>query len=72
MTADTYHGAPCAHGHTLRYRSNRKCVECARVPARYIVFDGEHYVSGIHDSLEAAQHDAYQLTEGSIWLARKV
>ena len=37
MTAqpETYHGAPCAHGHTLRYRSNRKCVECACAASRF-------------------------------------
>lgn len=43
MTAETYRGAPCAHGHTLRYRSNRKCVTCACAPARYFALSpGAH------------------------------
>lgn len=29
MSAETYDGKPCAHGHTRRYRSNRKCVACS-------------------------------------------
>jgi hypothetical protein len=36
MTPETYTGKPCAHGHTLRYRSNRKCVHCSRHEVVYI------------------------------------
>ena len=37
-TPATYQGKPCQHGHgATRYRSNYKCVTCARaeVAARY-------------------------------------
>ena len=27
----TYHGKPCKRGHTEKYVSNRKCVECMRI-----------------------------------------
>jgi hypothetical protein len=30
MTAETYQGGPCKHGHTLRYKRNRNCVQCAK------------------------------------------
>ena len=31
MSPKTYHGKPCRkYGHTLRYKSNRQCVECMR------------------------------------------
>jgi len=29
-----FEGNPCEHGHTLRYRSNGMCVECAKQYAR--------------------------------------
>jgi 5-methylcytosine-specific restriction endonuclease McrA len=29
-----YHGRPCAHGHTLRYTSCRRCVNCTIVEGR--------------------------------------
>lgn len=66
MSADTYHGRPCAHGHTLRYASNRKCVECSRVPARYVVFDDGRMIS-YHPTIEAAKAEGED-----IWLARKL
>lgn len=37
MSAETYTGKPCPRGHTLRYRSNRKCVACYTLEVRYIV-----------------------------------
>jgi hypothetical protein len=41
--AETYHGKPCAKGgHTLRWRSNRKCVACHTLPVKYFAtLDGE-------------------------------
>ena len=42
MIVETYRGKPCAHGHTVRYRSNRKCVACARLEVRWfeVLADG--------------------------------
>ena len=38
MSALTYQGKPCAHGHDgTRYASNRKCIACARRTDVYIV-----------------------------------
>lgn len=39
MAAEVYEGRPCEHGHTIRYRSNRKCVACHTLPAVYIVLE---------------------------------
>ena len=30
MTTNKYHGKPCKHGHTLRYKSNGACVQCKK------------------------------------------
>lgn len=41
MTALTYQGKPCAHGHDgTRYASNRKCVACSRREVRYFRMQG--------------------------------
>lgn len=34
MASKTYHGRPCKAGHTLRYRSDYKCVECKRAASK--------------------------------------
>lgn len=30
----TYRGKPCKAGHTLRYRRDNSCVECAKAAAK--------------------------------------
>jgi len=34
MSAHTYYGQPCRHGHTLRYKAGRGCVECTQQARR--------------------------------------
>lgn len=68
MTAETYRGKPCAYGHNgVRYRSNRKCVQCYTLPVRYlVVLDGDVY-GGLFDSPAGARRQAPQ--EATVWRA---
>lgn len=69
MSVETYHGLPCERGHTLRYRSNRKCVACACKPRLYLV----PVCPGVWDefnTLEEAQQHLF--AEDGIWVAKKL
>lgn len=73
MTPETYNGKPCAHGHTLRYRSNRKCVQCSRLEVRYIAVDCNGAGGMLRDTEAEARSDAKSIwKDGTIWRATRV
>ena len=52
----SYEGAPCPHGHTLRYKANDKCITCTR---KWSPSGGrcrlEHAASRLHSSIRKVQ-----------------
>lgn len=68
MTAETYNGQPCAHGHTLRYRSNRKCVACARREVQYFELDAQ----GTARAIQLTEATYARLPGRSYWRATRI
>lgn len=71
MTTETYNGKPCERGHTLRYRSNRKCVACSRREVRYFVVP---YVGRVQvfAAREVAEQYATREYPAQLWRATRI
>lgn len=66
---ETYIGEPCAQGHTLRYRSNRKCVTCACAPAQFFALAADGSMAQPVTMVEAV----YARRPGwSYWRAKRI